>query len=189
MLISYPLANLFTKLPRSQPWLRHLFNIGVSSFYLLGVFHLYWGWLQLVVSSLATYVIAKYYKGHRMPWVVFMYVICPMLHGAEDADVDILCRLVMGHTFIMYVSYSTTPAKGRLPNLICRHIERAVQNHSYETVEISGPLMVLTLKLSSFAWNIFDGRRPESVGLTHQLRSLPLTWSPSNLTRISSPPE
>lgn len=84
MLISYPLANLFTKLPRSQPWLRHLFNIGVSSFYLLGVFHLYWGWLQLVVSSLATYVIAKYYKGHRMPWIVFMYVICPMLRGAKE---------------------------------------------------------------------------------------------------------
>ena len=79
--------------------------------------------------------------------------------------------------------------KGRLPNLIRRHIERAVQNHSYETVVMSGPLMVLTLKLSSFAWNIFDGRRPESVGMTNQLRSLPLTWSPSNLTRISSPPE
>ena len=78
--------------------------------------------------------------------------------------------------------------KGRLPHLIRRHIDRAIQNLSYETVEISGPLMVLTLKLSSFAWNIFDGRRPESVGLAHQLRNLPLTRSPSNLTRISSPP-
>ena len=80
MLISYPLAKLFTKLPRSQPWLRHLFNIGVSSFYLLGIFHL---WLQLVVPSLVTYVIAKYYKSHRMPWVVFVYVVCPLLHGAK----------------------------------------------------------------------------------------------------------
>jgi len=78
--------------------------------------------------------------------------------------------------------------KGRSPNLIRRHIKRTLQNVSYETVEISGPLMVLTLKLSSFAWNVFDGRQPESVGLTHQLRSLPLTWSPSNLTRHSFPP-
>jgi lysophospholipid acyltransferase len=84
MLISYPLANLFTKLPRSQPWLRHLFNIGVSSFYLLGVFHLYWGWLQLVVSSMVTYVIAKYYKGNSMPWVVFVYVLCPTLRGVKE---------------------------------------------------------------------------------------------------------
>jgi hypothetical protein len=81
----------------------------------------------------------------------------------------------MGHTFIVCVSYSTTPAKGKLPNPIRRHIERIRQNLSYETVEISGPLMVLTLKLSSFAWNIFDGRQPESVGLAHQLRCLPLT--------------
>ena len=74
MLVSYPLAHLFTKLPYSQPWLRHLFNIGISTFYLLGVFHLYWGLLQLLVSSLATYMIAKYYKSQHMPWVVFVYV-------------------------------------------------------------------------------------------------------------------
>lgn len=84
MLVSYPLANLFTKLPCSQLWLRHLFNIGVSTFYLLAVFHLFWGWLQLVVSSIATYMIAKYYKSQYMPWVVFVYVFRTALRGAEQ---------------------------------------------------------------------------------------------------------
>jgi len=101
MLVSYPLAHLFTRLPHSQPWLRHLFNIGVSTFYLLGVFHLYLGWLQLVVSSIATYVIAKYYKNQHMPWVVFTYV--SVLRSALCNGVNILCRLVMGHMFMMYV--------------------------------------------------------------------------------------
>ena len=37
-----------------------------------------------MVSSIATYVIAKYYNGHRMPWVVFVYVHCPTLRGADE---------------------------------------------------------------------------------------------------------
>ncbi|KAH0839574.1 MBOAT, membrane-bound O-acyltransferase family-domain-containing protein [Lanmaoa asiatica] len=41
------------------------------------------------------------------------------------------------------------------------HVIRAVFGLSYETVEITGPQMVLTMKLTTFAWNIYDGRRPQ----------------------------
>lgn len=40
---------------------------------------------------------------------------------------------------------------------------------SYETVEISGAQMVLTMKLTTFAWNVWDGNRPAEV------RSSPLS--------------
>jgi lysophospholipid acyltransferase len=40
------------------------------------------------------------------------------------------------------------------------HIIRAVFAWSYETFEVTGPQMVLVMKLSTFAWNVQDGRRP-----------------------------
>lgn len=43
------------------------------------------------------------------------------------------------------------------------HIIRALNNQSFETVEVTGPQMVLTMKLTTFAWNVFDGRRPTDV--------------------------
>ncbi|KIJ19826.1 hypothetical protein PAXINDRAFT_125984 [Paxillus involutus ATCC 200175] len=45
-------------------------------------------------------------------------------------------------------------------HLTVNHIIRAVYGLSYETFEITGPQMVLTMKLTTFAWNVFDGRRP-----------------------------
>ncbi|KZP15136.1 MBOAT-domain-containing protein [Athelia psychrophila] len=45
-------------------------------------------------------------------------------------------------------------------HLLINHIIRAHYNISYETFEITGPQMVLTMKLSTFAWNVWDGRRP-----------------------------
>jgi lysophospholipid acyltransferase len=40
------------------------------------------------------------------------------------------------------------------------HVIRVIYNLGYETFEITGPQMVLTMKLTTFAWNVWDGRRP-----------------------------
>ncbi|KAH7931427.1 MBOAT-domain-containing protein [Leucogyrophana mollusca] len=45
-------------------------------------------------------------------------------------------------------------------HLTINHIIRAIFSYSYETVEVTGPQMVLTMKLTTFAWNVWDGRRP-----------------------------
>ncbi|KAJ3558940.1 hypothetical protein NM688_g636 [Phlebia brevispora] len=45
-------------------------------------------------------------------------------------------------------------------HLTINHIIRAVFQLSYETFEVTGPQMVLVMKLSTFAWNVYDGRRP-----------------------------
>ncbi|KAG9219407.1 hypothetical protein CCMSSC00406_0005301 [Pleurotus cornucopiae] len=45
-------------------------------------------------------------------------------------------------------------------HLLINHIIRAMNGMSYETVEISGAQMVLTMKLTTFAWNVWDGTRP-----------------------------
>ncbi|KII96053.1 hypothetical protein PLICRDRAFT_151169 [Plicaturopsis crispa FD-325 SS-3] len=45
-------------------------------------------------------------------------------------------------------------------HLTINHIIRAMFSLSYETFEVTGPQMVLTMKLTTFAWNVWDGRRP-----------------------------
>ena len=37
---------------------------------------------------------------------------------------------------------------------------------SYETMEVVGPQMVLTMKMTTFAWNVYDGRRKVDVRLS-----------------------
>jgi lysophospholipid acyltransferase len=49
------------------------------------------------------------------------------------------------------------------------HVIRAVfqfSGLSYETMEVVGPQMVLTMKMTTFAWNVFDGRRKVEVCLS-----------------------
>ncbi|THH33641.1 hypothetical protein EUX98_g500 [Antrodiella citrinella] len=44
-------------------------------------------------------------------------------------------------------------------HLTINHVIRALFELSYETFEITGPQMVLTMKLTTYAWNVWDGRR------------------------------
>ncbi|KAH6896401.1 endoplasmic reticulum protein [Coprinopsis sp. MPI-PUGE-AT-0042] len=44
-------------------------------------------------------------------------------------------------------------------HLTFNHVIRALYGFSYETMEVTGPQMVLTMKLTTFAWNVHDGRR------------------------------
>ncbi|KAK0191425.1 endoplasmic reticulum protein [Armillaria mellea] len=53
--------------------------------------------------------------------------------------------------------YHTGPS---MPWIVFVHTIRYFQAQSYETVDITGPQMVLTMKLTTFAWNVYDGRRP-----------------------------
>ncbi|KAG2014127.1 endoplasmic reticulum protein [Coprinopsis cinerea AmutBmut pab1-1] len=122
LLVAYPLGSLFTRVPSSQPALRHLYSVTVAVLFFFPILKIYSAFFQLLGSILATYFIAKYDKSKKMPWVVFV--------------------IVMGH-------------------LTVNHVIRAIYGFSYETMEVTGPQMVLTMKLTTFAWNVYDGRRKE----------------------------
>ncbi|KIM25146.1 hypothetical protein M408DRAFT_10539 [Serendipita vermifera MAFF 305830] len=121
LLIDYPLANLFIRLPKGYPILKHVMNLSISAFYMFGFFELYWGSTQLITIALVTYFVAKFDRSKNMPWIVF--------------------GLVMGHMFI-------------------NHVYRTMNKVTLDKFDITGPQMVLTLKLTSYAWNVWDGRRP-----------------------------
>ncbi|KAF8580586.1 MBOAT-domain-containing protein [Ramaria rubella] len=138
LVISYPLGSVYVRLPRSQPALKHIFSIALSSIFLILVLNLWLGTLQLLCSVLATYVIAASWQGRNMPWVVF--------------------AVVMGH-------------------LTFNHAYRAIYEIPLETFEITGPQMVLTMKLTTFAWNVLDGRRSaeelDKWQLKHRVTTMP----------------
>lgn len=60
--------------------------------------------------------------------------------------------------------------------MVFSHIIRAIYGLSYETFEITGPQMVLTMKLTTFAWNVWDGRRPSEVCHHNQSVVSVLMW-------------
>jgi hypothetical protein len=44
------------------------------------------------------------------------------------------------------------------------HIERSIYGDPFDgSYNITGPQMVLVMKLTTFAWNVWDGRRPVEV--------------------------
>lgn len=73
-LISYPLAGLLKRVPDEKPALKNLFIIGVSSFYLVGLFDLWVGARTLALSSVGAYCIAQYIQGPFMPWIAFIFL-------------------------------------------------------------------------------------------------------------------
>ncbi|KAH8683048.1 MBOAT, membrane-bound O-acyltransferase family-domain-containing protein [Tricladium varicosporioides] len=72
-LLSYPLAGLLKRVPDQKPALKNLFIIGVSTFYLVGLFDLWAGARTLAISSIGAYCIAQYIQGPFMPWIGFVF--------------------------------------------------------------------------------------------------------------------
>lgn len=120
-LLSYPLAALLKRIPDAQPWKKNAFIIGVSLFYIVGLFDLWDGLRTILYSAAGTYAIAYYVDGSLMPWIGFIFL--------------------MGHMSIS-------------------HIYRQILDDA-QVIDITGAQMVLVMKLSSFCWNIHDGRLPQ----------------------------
>ncbi|KAL4801697.1 MBOAT, membrane-bound O-acyltransferase family-domain-containing protein [Aspergillus unguis] len=77
-LLSYPLAALLKRIPDAHPWKKNAFNIGVSLFYLVGLFDLWDGLRTLIYSSAGIYAIAYYIDGSMMPWIGFIFLMSHM---------------------------------------------------------------------------------------------------------------
>ncbi|KAL9093261.1 MAG: hypothetical protein Q9165_004002 [Trypethelium subeluteriae] len=136
-LLSYPLAGLLKRIPDTKPWAKNAFNIGVSLFYLVGLFDLWSGIRTLLIDAVATFAISAYIEGPFMPWIAFVFL--------------------MGHMSV-------------------NHIHRQIVADP-SLIDITGAQMVNIMKLSAFAWNIHDGRYPDSQLSDYQreraLRKLP----------------
>ncbi|MBW0487826.1 hypothetical protein O181_027541 [Austropuccinia psidii MF-1] len=141
LVLSNPLALI---LPRLKSFWIDLYSIFISSYFLLFVFSLRFGWFQLLASSVATWSILKISLtcnkplNRAIPWSIFL---------------------------------------GLLSHLTCNHARRIIYNIPYETVEITGSQMVLVMKLSTFAWNVYDGQlssdKLDSYQKSNSVRNFP----------------
>jgi len=117
--------------------------------------------LQLLFDILATYYLAKGMTDKRMPWLVFMYV---SLVSKRNASMKYSGLQTRDGTSIDKVRAHLLRTFDNLSDKnLNSHIVRAFFNLSYETMEVTGPQMVLVMKLTTFAWNVYDGRRSAEV--------------------------
>ncbi|KAJ5249001.1 Lysophospholipid acyltransferase [Penicillium chermesinum] len=73
-LFSFPLAAVLKRIPDAKPWRKNVFTIGVSLFYIIGLFGLWDGLRTLLYSAAGTYAIAYYVDGSLMPWIGFIFL-------------------------------------------------------------------------------------------------------------------
>ncbi|KAK4982767.1 hypothetical protein LTR28_002640, partial [Elasticomyces elasticus] len=89
-LLSYPLAGILKRIPDKKLWQKNVFIIGVSIFYLIGLFDLWAGVRTLLISSVGAYAIAAYVEGPYMPWIGFVFLMGHMsvnhIHRQTVAD-------------------------------------------------------------------------------------------------------
>ncbi|KAF5663668.1 putative membrane-bound O-acyltransferase domain-containing protein [Fusarium heterosporum] len=120
-LISFPLAALLKRIPDSRPEAKNLFAIGVSLFYLVGLFDLWDGIRTLAISAGGTYCIAKFLRtSPYMPWIGFAFTMGHMSisHIARQANDDPSSADVTGAQMVLLMKLSAfcwNVADGQLP--------------------------------------------------------------------------
>ncbi|KAK0711165.1 MBOAT, membrane-bound O-acyltransferase family-domain-containing protein [Lasiosphaeris hirsuta] len=121
-LISYPLAGVLKRIPDARPAQKNLFLLGVSVFYLVGLFDLWDGLRTILFSALGTYAIAKFLRGSPyMPWVGFVFLMGHMSvnHIARLAANDPRVVDITGAQMVLIMKLSAfcwNVADGTLPD-------------------------------------------------------------------------
>ncbi|KAI9275662.1 MBOAT, membrane-bound O-acyltransferase family-domain-containing protein [Phascolomyces articulosus] len=132
LLATYPLAEVYRRLPADNPTSRHLLSIAYAVFALVFVLQLYVGALHIVITSLFTYYWMRSYRAKNGPGINFVVVLISMS--------------------------------------IC-HIIRQIQGDEGDTkLDYSGVLMMGAIKLSSFGFNVLDGRVGGNTDYNKQMK-------------------
>ncbi|WVF71254.1 hypothetical protein IAT40_006056 [Kwoniella sp. CBS 6097] len=146
--------------------------------------------LKLIFSLLISYPLgslfvrlppSKPYIAHIFSIVVSTFVIWPLL-GLGGGLLHLLFSIAG-----TYVIASTQRGKNMpwiafafvMGHLLFNHLKRSIIGTSADTIEITGSQMVLAMKLTTFAWNIHDGRQ--------RIDDLDASQLESRLTEMPSP--
>ncbi|KAJ2962621.1 hypothetical protein NQZ79_g2208 [Umbelopsis isabellina] len=75
--MTYPQAFIFNRLP-NNPTIKHVYSIVLTCGTMLWFNRLYEGFAHLMVSATITYIVTKYWKDKRMPWLNFALLMAHM---------------------------------------------------------------------------------------------------------------
>jgi lysophospholipid acyltransferase len=146
--------------------------------------------VKLIGSFLLSYPLAAILKRlpDKDPWKKNVFIITVSLfymiglYELWDGLRTILYSSVATYVIAYYVDGSLMPWIGfvfLMSHMSISHIYRQMLNDP-SVVDITGPQMVLVMKLSAFCWNIHDGRLPQSQ-LTDAQKYAAVTEFPSVL--------
>ncbi|CAG8478236.1 12032_t:CDS:2 [Acaulospora morrowiae] len=146
LLATYPIASIYKNLlPPDNQNLKHLLSILFAILVFFGVFDLADAFYTILFDSLLTYGIMYNVKNEWGPRLVF------------------LCML--GHMSVSNLRSSSNNSRD-----CAHHINRQLNHLSYDKFDLTSSQMVLVIKLTSFAFNVYDGRRPLHVLSSDQKR-------------------
>ncbi|CRG88775.1 lysophospholipid acyltransferase [Talaromyces islandicus] len=146
--------------------------------------------LKLIGSFLLSYPLAAILKRlpDKDPWKKNVFIIAVSLfymiglYQLWDGLRTILYSSVATYVIAYYMDGSLMPWIGfvfLMGHMSVSHIYRQMLNDP-SVVDITGPQMVLVMKLSAFCWNVHDGRLPQSQ-LTDAQKYAAVTEFPSVL--------
>ncbi|EDO15553.1 hypothetical protein Kpol_1042p12 [Vanderwaltozyma polyspora DSM 70294] len=92
LLGSFSFNTILKRLPDDRVNLKCLYIISVSAFYLFGLLNLYEGFRTLLISTMFTYTVTRFYKSKFMPYVNFAFV---------------MGHLALNHIFAQFLSPTT----------------------------------------------------------------------------------
>lgn len=137
---TYPCAMIFKRIQSKQ--LKHLFSIVYTTYIMVFLLRLYFGFIHITTIGIISYVLMKYYHGPKVAWINFTLVMLSMS--------------------------------------IC-HIGRQWKGREGDTeLDYSGALMIITIKLSSYGFNVLDGRMTNEK-LTDHTRQMKIEGYPTLL--------
>lgn len=160
LLISIPLSIPIPYIQKLHANYFHIYSLSISTYFLIGIFNLKSGLIQLLIDSLTTYFICQ-------------NLIIP-LSKKEGKDGKRKARKIVWGVFA-----------GLLSHLTYNHAKRIIWKIPYETVEITGAQMVLVMKLSTFTWNVYDGHHRTKSELDAYQSSTSVSQLPSLLEFLS----
>ncbi|CAB4445759.1 unnamed protein product [Rhizophagus irregularis] len=146
--------------------------------------------LKMIFTLLASYPVALIYKRlpHNPNLKHLFSIIIAIIVLFEVFDLSNAFYVMLGGSLISYaIIYFVKGVWGprlvflyALGHLSINHIYRQFNHITYDKYDTTGPQMVLVIKLTSFAFNVFDGRRPNKE-LTPYQKSKAITSMPSIL--------
>ncbi|KAJ5719608.1 hypothetical protein N7493_007186 [Penicillium malachiteum] len=198
-LLSYPLAALLKRIPDAQPWKKNAFIIGVSLFYIIGLFGLWDGLRTLMYSAVGTYAIAYYIDGSLMPWIGFIFLMSHMSIShiyrqlADDAQVVDITGAQM--VLVMKLcAFCWNVHDGRLPQEQLSDAQKYAAITQFPSVlDYTGYVLFFPSLFAGPAFDYVDYRRwldttlfdvppgsdPAKVPLTRKKRKIPRSGSPA----------
>lgn len=130
ILVSYPLAGLLKRVPDARPAYKNLFSLGISLFFLVGLFDLWDGLQTMLISAGGALAIAKFLRGSRyMPWVGFVFLMGHMSvnHIARQAANSPRSVDITGAQMVLVMKLSAfcwNVADGLLPEAELSELQR-----------------------------------------------------------------